>query len=415
MCLSVLSDIFSRIEQIVETPSFIREHTHSVKDFTRKRCLGFKDVFFAVCSSQKRSLYTELSTFLLDASGKVNAFSPQAFSKARYKIHSDAFCSVFRETVRLATQKSNLKTRYGYRIFAVDGTSLLLPNTPANRETFGICGNTEKPDASASASIFYDVLNDLVVDAVIGRQFSSERQDCLDMLERTGTDITGEKRLVIMDRGYCSRTLYQFLEKKQYKYLIRIQAGASTPKAVRETSAADSIVRDARNHKIVQRVLRILLPSGETELLVTNLFDEELTVDDFYYLYHLRWGVEGKYLDIKHKTELEKFTGYRPDGIRQDFYAALLLANLSSVLKAAASENMTQRPGRKWDYQISINAVINVMRYCMVRILYHPQERMVLLEAMAKSLENKRSAVRPNRHAERRKPRLVKRHHLNYK
>lgn len=413
--MGTLPFALSILEQKVSDPAFAQEYRMSEKDFTRRRCLGFKDTFFAVAASQKRSLQTEMSTFFIDAAGKVPAFSPQAFSKARYKITPGAFYQASRWMARAACLSPYLKKFRGYRIQVIDGTSLLLPDTQENRDEFGTCGNSAKTYASASASILYDPLNDIVLDAVIGRQFASEREDCYTMLGRTGADLAGSRRLAIMDRGYCSREMYKFLEEKGYKYIIRIQSGASTPKAVREAEGPDCVVTDARDGSIVQRAIKLVLPTGETEVLVTNLFDESFTLEDFRFLYHLRWPVEEKYLDIKHKLELEKFTGYRPDGIRQDFHCAMLMANLASLLKAAAEAERVRQPDTKWEYQIIILAVINVMRGYMVRLLYHPKGRKSLMGLMVEALKNKRSAIRPDRHAKRERPRTVKRYSLNRK
>ena len=110
-------------------------------------------------------------------------------------------------------------------------------------------------------------------------------------------------------------------------------------------------------------------------------------MEDFYHLYHLRWSIETKYLDIKHKTELEKFTGYRPDGIRQDFYVCLLLLNLSAMLKREAEKRRTKKKASKWVYQISITAVINLMRENMVVLLYGAVPRIPILEKMSEVLK----------------------------
>lgn len=145
------------------------------------------------------------------------------------------------------------------------------------------------------------------------------------------------------------------------------------------------------------------------------MFDKNYTIQDFYNLYHLRWNIETKYLDIKHKAELEKFTGYRPDGIRQDFYVCLFLLNLSALLKREAEQRRVKKENTKWEYQITITAVIYLLRENMVRLLCYPAKRLILLEQIAEALKNKRSAIRPNRHAERKKPRTVKRYILNHK
>lgn len=411
---NALKRTFELLDQLLDDPQFIRDNRTSEKAFSRNRILDFKTVFYCVCSSQKRSLQTELSSFLMKASREIPAFSPQAFSKARYKIKPKAFYTAFRLSAKLACGEKGLATLHGYRIFAVDGTSILLPDTPENRDTFGSCGNKAKTYASASASILYDVLNDIVVDAVIGRQFSSERQDCYDMIKNTDdASFTSSPKLILMDRGYPSREMYQFLEDHGYRYLVRIQS--AVPKAVLEMEGDDAVIIDSRNHSIVKRIIKIRLPSGETEYLATNLFDPTYTVEDFYHLYHLRWGIEGKYLDLKHKTELEKFTGYRPDGIRQDFYVCLFLLNLSALLKREAEKRRAKKEKGKWDYQISITAVINLVRENIVGLLYGTVPRQPILEKMSEVLKNKLSAIRPGRHYERKKPRTVKRYILNHK
>lgn len=415
MHLNILKQTFDMMDKLLDNSAFIMKNKYEKKYFSRKRTLDFKTIFFAVCSSQKRSLHTELSSFLIKASGKVSTFSNQAFSKARYKIKSEAFYTVFREAVKLFCKQKNLKHFRGYRILAVDGTSLLLPDTPENRKEFGSCGNNQKTYASGSASVLYDVLNDVILDATMGKCYSSERQDCYDMLERTGEEFTGSQKLILMDRGYIGREMYHFLEKRNYKYVIRIPNASNTPSAIRNTQLPDCIVTDEKDKTIVQRIIRIPLSSGETELLVTNLFDQKYTIQDFYELYHMRWSIEEKYLEIKHKTELEKFTGYKPEGMRQDFFATLLLANLSSELKHATEERKKGKEKNKWNYQISTTAVINVMRENITRIFFEPENRQFMLEMMAEVLKNKRSAIRPNRHAERKKPRVVKRYSMNHK
>lgn len=409
-----LKNIFESLNKLLNDSSFIEKNRISTKAFSRKRILDFKTVFFCICSSQKRSLHTELSSFIMNASDDIPTFSPQAFSKARYKIKPEAFYTAFRHSAEKSCMEKNLKTLHGYRVFAVDGTSLLLSDTEENRESFGSCGNSDKTYAAASASIFYDVLNDIVIDAVIGKAFSSERQDCYEMLNRSdNVAFTGDKKLILMDRGYPSREMFLLLEKLGYKYIIRLQK--SVPNTVKSMEGCDNIIVDSRNKSIKKRILKIILPSGETEYLATNLFDQKFTVQNFYDMYHLRWNVEKKYLDIKHKAELEKFTGYRPDGIRQDFYVCLFLLNLSALLKKDAEKRRKKKKCAKWEYQISITAVINLIRENIIKLLYNAEQSILILDKMASVLKNKRSAIRPGRHCERKKPRVVKRYILNHK
>lgn len=59
------------------------------------------------------------------------------------------------------------------------------------------------------------------------------------------------------------------------------------------------------------RVIKFELESGTIETLVTNLFDETISLEDFKELYFKRWGTEVKYNEIKNKLQVQNFTGKR--------------------------------------------------------------------------------------------------------
>ena len=54
-------------------------------------------------------------------------------------------------------------------------------------------------------------------------------------------------------------------------------------------------------------MLKIELPDGTIEVLVTNIFNKNITLDLFKELYFLRWGVECKYRELKSSIEIEEF------------------------------------------------------------------------------------------------------------
>ena len=72
------------------------------------------------------------------------------------------------------------------------------------------------------------------------------------------------------------------------------------------------------------RLVRIILSSGEVEVLATSLLDEnEFSAEDFQYLYSLRWGVETFFSKIKGRLALENFTGKSVESIYQDFWSTI--------------------------------------------------------------------------------------------
>ena len=58
-------------------------------------------------------------------------------------------------------------------------------------------------------------------------------------------------------------------------------------------------------------------------------------------MYHWRWGHETYYLMLKGRMELENFSGRTVEAVRQDLQAAVLLANLESVLSEPAQVSVS--------------------------------------------------------------------------
>ena len=138
--------------------------------------------------------------------------------------------------------------------------------------------------------------------------------------------------LVLFDRGYPEAKFLAFLQRNGIRFLMRCKRKWN--RAVDETQSDDFTLDLDRDVSL--RIIRVLLPTGETETLITNLFD--LSYDQFMPLYFRRWPVETKYDILKNKLELCNFTGCSPNAIRQDFWASIHLANIAATAKAEADQ-----------------------------------------------------------------------------
>ncbi|MGI9210916.1 MAG: transposase, partial [Methylococcaceae bacterium] len=111
------------------------------------------------------------------------------------------------------------------------------------------------------------------------------------------------------------------------------------------------------------RFVRVLLPTGTYEVLVTSLLDEaSYPTAGFLELYHLRWGVETFYGVIKTRLGLENFSGTGAEAVRQDFHATVYLTGLESILTADAQAQLDARDGRhpqQVNRAVSFNAIKN--------------------------------------------------------
>jgi hypothetical protein len=71
--------------------------------------------------------------------GEAVYMSQQAFSETRKKLKWQAFRELFETTVE-AMYQGVTKKWLGYRLLAIDGTKITLPNDPELREYFGTSG-----------------------------------------------------------------------------------------------------------------------------------------------------------------------------------------------------------------------------------------------------------------------------------
>ena len=99
---------------------------------------------------------------------------------------------------------------------------------------------------------------------------------------------------------------------------------------------------DASKHQIELpysfelRCVKVELPNGEIEALVTNLTGENMPTDKMKELYWLRWGIETSFNYLKNAINIETFIGIKDNSLKQEFYAGLIVYNLVKIISARA-------------------------------------------------------------------------------
>src|SRR5699024_7255543 len=78
----------------------------------------------------------------------------------------------------------------------------------------------------------------------------------------------------------------------------------------------------------------IRFPISETtyESIITNLPAEEFSLEDIKALYHMRWGIETSFRELKYAIGLTHFHSKKPDYIRQEIWARLILYNFCEAI-----------------------------------------------------------------------------------
>jgi len=146
------------------------------------------------------------------------------------------------------------------------------------------------------------------------------------------------------------------------------------------------------------RLIRVELPSGLTEVLITSLVNElEYPAKLFADLYRQRWGVEEDYKVMKSRLNIENFSGVSVEAVLQDINAKLLMKNLASVALNEANEPK-EIPGknRKHTYKLNFTFAINLLKDNIVRFMMKiaTENLDVLLIDKISTVTN---AYRPNR------------------
>jgi hypothetical protein len=415
----LLLSIFKRTNTLIKSEEY-KEAYRIDNSFSRKRKLSFSNAVYFICSALRKSLSTEINNFIEEHSYlEFPNISKQAFSKARQNISPEAFkelCSVFTDSFYNSTN-INLKKWNGFNVFAVDGTTLQVPDTSENIEYFGTSTNqSTTKTALASASALYDVLNDIVIDATISRYRTSERKMAKQHINSINNIKLLNNSIVIFDRGYPSYDMFNFLEENGLFFLMRV---SSSYKIAESINSNDSIL----NYKFggypkEVRVIKVELPDGTIEVLLTNIFDKSITTTLFKELYFLRWGVECKYKELKSSIEIEEFSGTKPIAIEQDFYASIYLSMVASLIKTDADAeiaNDNQDKSLKSEYQANRNFILSEVLKKIIAMMIKPISGKRILENLLEKAKKIRSQIRPNRSCERKNKHPRKKHHSQRK
>jgi len=367
--------IIGKLRETIFSPELALKFRMKEQDFTRERKQPFTAALMLMFNFLRKSLAVEIDSFLSylkrgSAHGKAYSFSPSAFIQNRKKISPAVFSHLSGVIIDNFYTRENygLKLWNGFRVLAVDGSRITLPNTAELKQCFGAARNQSGVEVvQARASILYDVLNNIALDATLGKMEQGEQELALTHAHRWQ-----KKDLIIYDRGYPSYDLIHEHISAEIDCLIRVKTSYGfsavssfvasgkrslvtelTPKKSRSPKGK-SYDRDS---KLRVRLVRIELSNGEVEVLLTTLLDSKKYPSRMFgELYFLRWKIETFYDELKNKLKVEHFTGYSQNSIRQDFLCAIFISNLQSVMVNDMQDELAEQDlERKYSHKVNTN------------------------------------------------------------
>ena len=218
-------------QKLIQDEEFKSRHRKSRTAFTRTRKLCFSFLIIVILRKSVKSSQLILNELTVSHGGDDDTVSSSAFTQARACLHHTAFIELCRKAVAdVMYSDNNIKLYKGMRVLGIDGSKILLPDTPDIIKEFGLISySNDHPDVKGShacgpASVMYDVLNHVAPDSVSGTA-----RACEAGLAIGHQAYSGENDLLLYDRNYPSYFHLAFLCLLKKNFVIRCSAASFAP------------------------------------------------------------------------------------------------------------------------------------------------------------------------------------------
>ena len=387
----------------------------SDKDFIRNRKQNFPMILLFMINLLKKSLSLEIENFITYFKHQpFSKFTKSAFVQARRKIKPEVFKQLSYMLLEefYTDNDPAIKLWRGFRLLAIDSSRITLPMTTELKSVYGVTKNqTDSSIVQARCSVVYDVLNKYVLDGVLASPKVGERDLALSHLDYCNT-----QDLLIYDRGYPSfNFIYQHNEKK-INFLMRVKTTFSQTVIDFVRSNKCSQVVDifpgkntklsdkpySKNTPIQVRLVRVELPNNKVEILMTSLDCQEYPSGLFKKLYAKRWQIETFYDELKNKLKIEHFSGYSNQTIQQDFYAALFISNIQTLIISEINDELDENKNKKHIYKVNSNLSYGFLKNRVIQLfLVEDSNQNTIIEELKVLFKSHLIPIRPNRSYER--------------
>ena len=213
----------------------------------------------------------------------------------------------------------------------------------------------------------FDLENGIYTDVIVQKEHTKHESRALHQM--AVRSVITDPVIVLADRNYEAYNNFACLEKKGWKYLIRIKdherknaysvklpaapefdlpvrmtLGRLTPQQLKQHGVPvpehyyrlpNSIPFDfldtesADFYPFSARIVRLTLKDGRTQLLITNLDAEQFPPSALRELYVRRWGIETSFRELKYTVGLIHLHSRKTDLVLQEIFAAFTVFNFT--------------------------------------------------------------------------------------
>jgi Transposase DDE domain len=270
----------------------------------------------------------------------------------------------------------------GYRLLAFDGSTAALPASKEIKKKFGISSSTQAGTKNCLAQCLFcvDVLSGYMLGYRIGNMSEGEGSMFKKMIRKIKV---ARPSIILLDRGFGNYCNLHIIFSQNRNCCVRMSSkisgfarmvmkdGRSDFIADWHPSETERVTARSHNLKIIPlkvRVSKVVLATGEIELLVGNLYNDlEISNPEMKSLYFKRWGIEESIKKMKPKMKLEFWGCRKTKSIYQEFYANVFMYNLVCILGTEAQTGIEAKTKkRKLEYKYNWQ---NAYRFTRERIL----------------------------------------------
>lgn len=359
------------------------------KDFQRKRKLDFQKMMHMIISMESGCMNHELLKFFeYDASVPTSS----AFYQQRSKLSLSSFQYLLSE---FNSKFPFQKFRDEYFLIACDGCEFNIARNPHDPDTY------HEPNGKSVSGFnmvhtvsLYELLNKRYIDLEVqpGR-LKNEFQAICNLMDRYSH---GGKPIFIADRGFASYNVFAHAIENKLDFMIRAK-DLNVQRFLGTTSLPDELdttvellltrTQSKKKHKhpelhsqyryicknitfdylhsdnlydeyrLKLRIVRFKVADGICENVITTLSNETFTKEDIKSCYHLRWGIETSFRDLKHTIGATNLHSKITEFIAMELWGRLILYNFCSIIILHVP---IKHKDRKHEYQVNFSLAMKI-------------------------------------------------------
>jgi hypothetical protein len=359
--------------------------------WTRERDMPLEDIIMCTLGKKALSTTIEVRQYFQMADKAEQTVSKQDYLRQRQKLNPEVFKVLNREYLQSFYRGAEAESWKGYLVLAVDGSRVEIPNSEENRKTYGESENQYgKAVARANFSGIYDVYNRFFLDIGVHHFKSGEQEEAKAHIDAIGQIVGSRPVLLIFDRNYVSLEFINYIEEAGINYLIRLKKRnykaevegmgkrdewvdlQHTKNRLRnlKEEALERVEELERKGSTRARIVKTKF-TGEEGALITNL-PESIGAEEIRRQYRKRWAIETKYHTLKNKMKFESVTGKASIYVEQDFWAQILVFNMTQDLITIAGRKAAKKAKKKklrYEVRINENIAIGLFKEQFIRLI----------------------------------------------